>query len=384
MNLLRCICVVTVVAALGMPVRAEEKLSPEIKKALEETEAKIRALKAAGQLPDSPEPSPKSVKAPPAGCTRLAVGGAAVVNYGMADSPTAVPAMYGLSRTTEKSFLVEVRAKYSKGKGYPEASATDAQVNEKYKKLVSTCLKDYEGKLKNEKTGQEVVLRLTENTSVPEIPIEILANGIRSNALGYEADISCPVVLHEMLHLLGLPDEYPDQPGLNEPHMDCRPFGPVNSIMRDHNQAEKALAPRPVYEVAMCECEVKGTACWELSAKSNGKECPKGAKLVYQKFDASMRTSLNALNTGERFVLDLAKMREAGFEAPKKQSIMFPAHFRAITEPGCRDVNDNYYQCSQNAYRFSKPTAGVDLGDPSLGCKPTPAACRFRSMKWLE
>ena len=370
------------------PARAEEKLSPAVRKALEETEAKIKALKAAGQLPDAPEPSAAASRVPaqaaPAGCVRLPVGGAAIVDTITDDqSPTGVRAAYGLSRYAEKTWLVEGRTSYRKGAGYPVPSEDNKAVDAKYRKLVTDCLNGYEGKLKG-KDGKELVLRLTDNPSVPEHRIEIMGSSFRSNSLQYQAGIACPVVLHETLHLLGLADEYQERGKANEPQLDCRPAGPPDSIMASHWQAEMALAPQMAYEIEMCECEKKGMACWELATKSDGLKCPAGSKPVFQKVDMGMRTSLNALNTNERFVLDLGRMKEAGFEAAAKDTILYPAHFRAITEPGCRDVNEAYYGCAINAYRYSKPTPGFDLGDPARGCAPTPNACRWRSFKWLE
>lgn len=373
-----------IAACLATPVYAEEKLSPEVRKALEETEAKIRALKAAGQLPEASGPVAQAgIKKPPEGCTRLPVGAAAIVHFPTDDqSPTGTSAAYGLSRHSEKQFLAEVRLRFVKGPGNPTTDEPKV-LDEKYRKKIGDCLKTFEGKLKGA-LGRELTVRLTDNPSVPEQVIQVMPDGFRSHRFQYEADISCPVALHEVLHLLGLSDEYPHRPGLTEVHLDCRPAAPEDSIMGDHRQAIAVASPRPVYEIQFCLCELKGTACWELAAKSDGKACPKGSTMVWEKVDPTIRTSLNVLNTNERFVLDLGKVRESGFQAPVKDSILYPAHVRAITEPGCRDVNEAYYACSQNAYRFSKATAGVDLGDPALGCKPTPEACRWRSFKWLD
>lgn len=367
-----------------LPLAMASELSPEIQKALAETEARIQKLKAEGKLPTGPELSaatrePAKAK-PPSGCTRLEVGGAAIIHYVTdQESPTGVKAAYGLSRHGEKLWLAEVRVHFVKGESYPKPEEANSKVDEAYRKRIGDCLSGYRGKLKG-KEGRELIIRLSDNPSIPEQEIQIMGYGFRSNSHQYEANIICPVVLHETLHLLGLVDEYAHKPAMHEDYHDCRPAAPPDSIMGSHLKAELALIPTTIYEIEMCACEKKGTACWELSTKSDGKKCPPGSKSVFEKVDPAIRTSLNAMNTNEKFVLDLGRMRESGETLPPKESILYPAHFRAITEPGCRDVNEAYYSCGQNAYRSSKPASGEEADR----CKAVPNACRWRSFKWLE
>lgn len=77
-------------------------------------------------------------------------------------------------------------------------------------------------------TPQEV-LRLPRNLRPKKTTVTIAAADARSHSKAYASSISCPVILHEVLHLLGLCDEYPGE-GDNYP---CRAVGNRDSIMRN-------------------------------------------------------------------------------------------------------------------------------------------------------
>ena len=44
----------------------------------------------------------------------------------------------------------------------------------------------------------------------PEIQVSIMPEGHRSHSRAYEEDLSCDVIIHELMHLTGLADEYPE------------------------------------------------------------------------------------------------------------------------------------------------------------------------------
>lgn len=44
----------------------------------------------------------------------------------------------------------------------------------------------------------------------PEIQVRIMPEGHRSHSTAYEEDLSCDVIIHELMHLTGLADEYPE------------------------------------------------------------------------------------------------------------------------------------------------------------------------------
>lgn len=359
----------------------DDGLTAEQRAALKEMDAKIQKLKTEGKLPDTLPSAPATststvatLATQPAGCIRLAVGQSAVIDYADSDSPTGVPASYGLSRPKDDSFLVELNLQFARGDGFNDDLAPSALDN-RYKDRVSACLKEYEGMLKNERSGRSLTLRVVANAAIPVQSISVVAKGKRASAFAYPSDVGCPTILHELMHLLGLVDEYYDTPGLHEPMSDCRPNGPADSLMSREDSAVQSTLPSTAYSVEMCQCDVKGDACWALAEKNRGDKCPAGTTSFLKDIPPDVKTSLNVFNTSEAFALNDKRIPN-GVAKAAHTSMLYPAHFRAITEPGCRDVNENYYGCVINAYRSSKSTTG--------GCLPKPEACKWNSHKWLE
>lgn len=216
---------------------------------------------------------------------------------------------------------------------------------------------------------------------MPQQTVKVVGRGNRPNAGAYPVGLECSGILHETMHLLGLVDEYHDTPNLHDPLMDCRPAAPRDSIMSNDREAEAATKTQTAWAVEMCKCPVKGSACWKLAEKNNGKKCPEGTTSFLQNFDPRIKTSLNALNSDEAFVLD-ERRQPNGVAPPGRDSVLYPAHFRAITEPGCADVNSTYYSCVANAYRSS---TSATFADPEgKGCLPKPTACQWGSFQWLQ
>ena len=137
--------------------------------------------------------------------------------------------------------------------------------------------------------------------------------------------------------------------------------------MNDRHEAmDLGVLPSSTFALEMCKCEKVGPACWELNQKNDGKgkACPSGTSSFLRNVDPDMKVSLNALNSPEMFVLNEENQLRAADSSPKVRSTMYPAHFRAITEPGCRDVNENYYACVPQFQRdtAAKAEAGAALG----------------------
>lgn len=63
--------------------------------------------------------------------------------------------------------------------------------------------------------------------------------------------------------------------------------------------------------------------------------------------------------------------------AGSRDSLLFPAEFRAIVKPGCGDVNGTFYRCARNSYRTS-----LDRNGP--GCLDVPVECRDGRTDWIE
>jgi hypothetical protein len=365
----------------------DDGLTSEQRTALRELDAKIKKLKTEGKLPDA-LPSATAVSTStststvstlatvPSGCTRLTAGQSAVVDYADAASPTGVGAHYGLSRANESAFVVEVNLEFTRGEGF-EGDLTPSAINNRYKDRVTACLKDFAGAFKNERAGRSLTLRLAANAAIPVSRISVVGKGKRPNSVSYPSDIGCSTILHELMHLLGLADEYFDTPGPQDPMNDCRPAGPEDSLMSHEEYAVSSLIPGVAFAVEMCKCAVKGDACWELAQKNKGDKCPATTTSILKDIPPDTKTSLNVFNTSEAFALNENRIPNRMAAAAVHTSVIYPAHFRAITEPGCRDVNDTYYRCVLNSYRSSK-------GVTPQGCLPKPEACKWNSHKWLD
>jgi hypothetical protein len=72
------------------------------------------------------------------------------------------------------------------------------------------------------------------------------APNVRSHSKNYAHDVGCPTIVHEILHLVGLCDEYPGEPD----GYICRAVPKQNNVMVDTFQAFNASVPRRV----TCEC----------------------------------------------------------------------------------------------------------------------------------
>lgn len=80
----------------------------------------------------------------------------------------------------------------------------------------------------------------------PTVQIEIQPTGARSHSKAYAADINCSTIVHEVLHLLGLCDEYKgDDDGYQ-----CRAVPSGDSIMKSHWTVFNDTIPRQL----SCEC----------------------------------------------------------------------------------------------------------------------------------
>jgi hypothetical protein len=365
--------------------RADD-ITPEQKKALADMEVEIQKLKAAGKLADPTvtatgtatgtsvtTSTATSAAMVPEGCTRLKTGQSIVVNFSDEQSPTGVAAHYGLSRPKDDVYIVEINPHYSVGAGYDGGvPANDVNVN--FHNRVSKCLKEFENTLKDPRAGKAFVIRLSDNASLPPLPISIVASGKRANSANYPSDIGCPVILHETLHLLGLPDEYPDShPAMGESASDCRITAPDDSIMSNAREAVSLLTKMTTqFAVQMCKCDRPGDDCLLMPDHNDGKKCPAGTTFFLRNVEIGQKDSLHSLSSKEAFVLNDTLVPN-GEAPPDHDSVLYPAHFRVITEPGCMDVNKDYYACARTAYLSSKDNGA---------CPAKPDVCKY-GHKWL-
>ncbi len=98
--------------------------------------------------------------------------------------------------------------------------------------------------------GQEDIARIPASERPSANDISITPVGSRSFSRAYASNIECPVIVHEVMHLLGLCDEYQEQAtDMASNNWTCRVVTRAPSIMRELSVFERAI-PATV----TCEC----------------------------------------------------------------------------------------------------------------------------------
>jgi hypothetical protein len=322
-------------------------------------------------------------------CISLKPGEEAVVRFSEESSPTGLPAAYRLSRTSEQEFLVELRMDFVRDSSYA-GTLSPVELHEHFHKKAQQCLSSFRQVLKS--ADRRLEIRLSDSLSVPGHTVRIGARDMRSNSKTYAESASCTTILHEVLHLLGLPDEYeetakgfrydeglgrhlfvPENPDFS---YTCRRTGPEASVMSWHQLAFANATPMEVWAVEQCEC-AEGENCEEKADNSLGYVCPPGTKPSTGEQHVLPGSGVNEMITPSLFVLVHGRHRKLRL-TKEFGSILYPAHIRAITEPGCENVNRCYYACSRNAYRFQSPVPRPGDSHPASGCLPVPEDCNLQ------
>ncbi|MES2769132.1 MAG: hypothetical protein V4596_08305 [Bdellovibrionota bacterium] len=249
--------------------------------------------------------------------------------------------------------------------------------------------------------GQSLEIAATEDKKVPAIQIKIRPQESRSSVKQYSESIPCETILHEVLHVLGLEDEYPEtKAGFNkDPNenrynyvrenpevvgFDCRATGPEYSIMYDEVSALDSVLPLEEHTTKTCVCTQSEKVCENIFVKnrkkiSGGSQCPKGytarisskiqrSKIDQMKFsgysdeDIELNLSIESEEKKESKLPSLYYLKNGNTEfdlvtvkklKPQRKSLLMPAHFRMVTSPNCFLKNQNYLKCTEGAYRNS-------------------------------
>ena len=167
-------------------------------------------------------------------CEEIAVGENLNVNVSQDQSPTNVRMKYTLQRDNEKDYRVGINPFfYEADENFIvwEKFTSTPQLRTNMKIIMDRCFTKF-GKL-----------RLPDGRSIsfhfdPKAPKVAIGNNVhdsnhRTHSLEYKDGISCSLILHEVLHLLGLVDEYDE-------HIKDYPYRVISSsenIMNQHTQA---------------------------------------------------------------------------------------------------------------------------------------------------
>lgn len=220
-------------------------------------------------------------------CDDLLVGDGRTVDLNWRQSPTRVPAGYKVHRKAQQRYEVLLNLKFSAHRNY-DGGVADAFLDQKYRDYAAQCIRQFGGRLRDQ-SGRRLELRVLNDDeralmkSTPRVPIKIGARDLRDSSLLWSSNITCPVVMHELMHLLGLVDEYkPVVARHKNDTYDCRITGPSSSIMNGSqsvSQHARVLWPGHVNAVLYPACREKNERyyiCAQAAYRGGGREggCP--------------------------------------------------------------------------------------------------------------
>lgn len=300
------------------------------------------------------------------------------IDISAANSPSGIEHKYRLNYEDGK-YNIEVNLEFG-------ASREIDDNPNRFQEITKQCLEnlnDIKGP-----NGEVMNISLYEGDSnaVDAPPLKYIAlseSGARSNSSVWSVDIEnrCHTITHEVLHIMGLCDEYPESSigyvidpetgehksvstGAELKSFNCRALGDPNSIMR---------SPSVAYALASADAESSFTGY--LCDKSlSDEECKSSAPTGV--FSAEEVAVLNAdveeLLPDSKFIVEEIKTEGT--------NLLNPRHFNTIIYPECREKNSVYYQCARAAYM----TSGDVSGEEGVVCPDLPPECANGSLDWTK
>lgn len=146
--------------------------------------------------------------------------------------------IYTVKKESDGTYSIPLTLRFSADDDYDGDTPRD-QVPAHYMKKVQKCMNKASTKMLGP-DGEKLKIVIQESTQQKTADqckkdikeIKIGSEDYRSRSKKYGSDIDCPAITHEILHLLGLCDEYEDG------QYKCR-MTMTNSIMSDHNERWK-------------------------------------------------------------------------------------------------------------------------------------------------
>lgn len=342
-------------------------------------------------------------------CRELAVGEKRQVIKDWRSAPTRIPTNYVLTKLSDSQYQIDLPLDVHE-KGFQgiksrlglSQSATETEMRNR----IRGCAALHQNALRGP-NGEQFVLNpivkkedktawhigVSNSVSIEKTP------NYRSDSENYAENISCAAILHELLHLLGLVDEYEESDPASPFYRGCRVRGPDSSIMSDHYHAIQSLnlpaQSGMTYKTEVCMETAYGDRCHPYDIVSdNNDPSPSQADLLrlssVHMFKGTL-TQISKEENGQRVLVNtpIIDMRVRFLRSEKttvkllKGSVLEPAHFRAIVYPGCEKKNPLYYKCAQLAYKF--PTPEKKIGNftisPEVKCN-IPPECQTHD--WLK
>ncbi|MBC7458369.1 MAG: hypothetical protein H7235_08835 [Bdellovibrionaceae bacterium] len=307
-------------------------------------------------------------------CHELPVGYKRVVYYPTDElSPTGVSAKYLLTRKNKDLYEIELPLKLNKKAGDQSVTTIEQRIK--------LCLSISDSLLKGPDGTKIKIKPIFEPSSTFRHlmlgrEIDIKGEDFRSHSLAYNENIDCPTIIHEVLHDLGLADEYQESTVKNKKTGDlkypCRVLGPENSVMNDQREAMRFVSGTKTSVVTALVCEKVAKRCWEFNEVLDGK-IPEFTNYTPKEFEELFKYL--ALQKRKRQIKEMEKFpySEKALKDPLPwesdpqmqiskmvfkeipANILEPAHVRAILFPGCKKKNAVYYKCAKLAYADPEP-----------------------------
>lgn len=315
-------------------------------------------------------------------CVQLNKGDSVFIDWNTLQSPNGHPVKYRLTKIDDKNFEIGLQLKF-------------LNQSEEFTKRTLQCFKQVNPNLIGPQ-GEKIkmVMLDPQDTSLPSSPWEIKVQDIERSEVHttstFRVDAPCSTLLHEYFHMMGLLDEYKEtkigyvinlqtnairqvskKPAeLNNEVFhtayNCRAVGPNDSMMALHSDAFAAVFGGR--SMTLCRC-VMGRLCASSMKTWNQSYCPPNTDRI------ELNTTEEGLEPLTEYYSDQKiKITRRVFN-PTRSSLLHPAHFNVLTQPGC-ELNQDYYECSKNAYQTSQDHGGS-------GCRSYPSSCANGSTEWL-
>lgn len=231
-----------------------------------------------------------------ADCMDLNPGQNKVVNRNAFTSPTGTRMKYALKRIDKRNYLATLNL------NFVDKFSGDKVTSEIMHTRVKQCLRGM-GKFMNSSDNRNINFSILTNTEAqsidelerpPRIDINISESGGRANSMTYPSQIDCPTITHEVMHLLGLVDEYEEKSDFHYvdsnknryktsklsgealeallssgkikkvyDYKACRSVSKKESLMSDHREITSNGLPRQI------KCSCRNSVCNSVIKKQN-------------------------------------------------------------------------------------------------------------------
>lgn len=327
-------------------------------------------------------------------CIDLQVGDNKFINFSGQESPTLVRHRYELKRVTSKEYQVIIPITL--------VHNNQAKIKALYEKI-DKCLSlvnPYFLGPDSQKLSLSVQPNQSKTVNLDSNIITIRENFKELSSAEFTSEMECPAVVHELLHLVGLVDEYPEKregyirnpdgtlrtvgngENFETALFNCRSIGPESSIMHSANEAFRIMQGIQRGNVHLCEMKASSTQeCKKLLKLWNGDSanCPAGTVIRRDKYETPFDKEHKDSRSNE-FSAKEKSCKLLNFSTMKSAGLLLPAQFSSIIHPGCQKYNSTYYKCGSLAYKS-------DTGNPhdsEYGCSKgqIPAECENPDV-WL-